>query len=181
MLRPMVALRWLALVVVPGVLSGCFAADSAEADDFYMDDDVPAGNCMTGTGCATDEGDDGQGGGAGGTCESTQQCDVGQMCVATFDGDIGEFECSSACIPDMREDRWCLDDEACCEADSICGPRGYCMPGGGTTAAEDTAADETGADATTSADATTTSDTGATSDASTSDTGDATSSTGTGG
>jgi hypothetical protein len=182
MLETMIALRWLARAVVGGLLSGCFSADSAEADD-YMDEDLPAGNCMTGTGCATEGGADASGGVPAGSCESTLQCDDEQICVATFDGDIGEFECRSMCIIDMDEDHWCLDDDACCMAGSICSERGYCMPGDGTTAADETAADETtgadetGADTTTMD--TTTTDTG---DASTSDTtGAATSSTGTGG
>jgi hypothetical protein len=115
--------RWLGLAV----LAAC-KADSRESDDFYMDDDVPAGNCMTGTGCAT-EGSDGDSTAASeATCESTLQCDVGQMCVATFDGDIGEFACSSTCIDDFDEERWCIDDDGCCGADSICQGRGYCVP-----------------------------------------------------
>lgn len=126
----MTTTRWSCLLLV---LAACYAPKSEDADDFYMDDDVPAGNCMTGTGCASDGSDGGSTAASEATCESTLQCDVGQMCVATFDGDIGEFECSSTCIDDMEEDRWCLDDDACCMAGSICSERGYCVPGEGTT------------------------------------------------
>lgn len=146
MLEAMVALRWLARAVVSGVLSGCFAADSTEADD-YMDEDLPAGNCMTGTGGCETEGDDASGGGApAGTCQSTVECDAGQICVATFDGDIGEFECRSMCIDDMDDGRWCLDDEACCNVGSVCSERGYCVPGEGTTTADETGGDTTTTD-----------------------------------
>lgn len=115
--------RWFCLLLA---LASCDKNDES-GTDAYMDDDVPAGNCMTGTGCATDEGDDGSTASEA-TCESTLQCDVGQTCVATFDGDIGEFECRTECIEDMDEARWCIDDDACCTAGSICSPRGYCMP-----------------------------------------------------
>ena len=112
------------------VLAACSAKDE-DSDDFYMDDDLPAGNCMTGTGCASEGSDGGSTAGGNGSCESTQQCAVGQMCTATFDGDIGEFECSSRCIEDMDEEHWCLDDDGCCTVGSICSERGYCMPADG--------------------------------------------------
>jgi hypothetical protein len=149
MLEPMVAVRWVACAVVcSGLLSGCFAADSAEGDDFYMDDDVPAGNCMTGTGCATDGSDGGSGGAGDGACESTLQCAAGLMCVGTFDGDIGAFECRNSCIDDMDEDRWCVDGEACCNAGSVCA-RGYCTPGDQTSDADTGGVDSSDGETTT--------------------------------
>ncbi|HET6586098.1 MAG TPA: hypothetical protein VFG69_21720 [Nannocystaceae bacterium] len=114
--------RWWWLLLV---LASCDSTDAGAGDD-YIDEDLPAGNCMTGTGCATEDG--GSSDAPEGTCESTLQCDDGQRCVATFDGDIGEFECRTACIEDMDETRWCVDDEACCSAVAVCSPRGYCVP-----------------------------------------------------
>jgi hypothetical protein len=129
--------------------SACDQSDSsAGADDLYMDDDVPSGNCMGDTGpCDTDDDDDddggnddatASGGGAedsgagatpvGGTCEATMQCEFGLTCIATFDGDIGEFECQSSCIEDDDESRWCIDDDSCCNDGSVCSERGYCRP-----------------------------------------------------
>ena len=101
-----------------GVLAvGC--GDSALTD--YMDDDVPAGTCED------TEGDACETGGAGDACMSTEQCGGDFVCAATFNGDIGTFECQSACIPTMDETQWCMDDAACCDDAASCGPRGYCM------------------------------------------------------
>jgi hypothetical protein len=128
------------LLLVLLAATACDDDGRLESDDVYMDDDVPAGSCMTGTGDDCDT--EGTGDGAttnevAGTCESTLECDDGEVCIATFDGDIGEFECRGSCIGDMDETQWCLDDEGCCEATSICNGRGYCIPGD--------AADTTGA------------------------------------
>src|SRR5262247_4071045 len=90
------------------VLAACAAKDERDdGGDFYMDDDLPAGNCMAGTGCATDGSGGDSTAASDATCESTQQCDVGRTCVATFDGDIGVFQCRSQCIVDFDETRWC--------------------------------------------------------------------------
>ncbi len=112
------------------VVSAC-KEDARESDDLYMDDDVPSGSCMSDTGeCDTDSAasDDASTAEVAGTCESTLECGDGESCIATFDGDIGEFECTASCIADRDETRWCLDDDACCNADSVCAERGYCMP-----------------------------------------------------
>ena len=117
--------------------------DGLESDDVYMDDDVPAGSCMSesGGGCDTEAVGEASMGEVAGTCESTLECADGEACIATFDGDIGEFECAASCIGDMDETRWCLDDAGCCEASSICSERGYCTPGDAAA----TGADTTGA------------------------------------
>ena len=137
--------RGSARLVVFALAVGCGSKDdSIEADDVYMDDDVPAGSCMSESGddCDTEAvGGDASTAEVAGTCESTLECGDGEVCIATFDGDIGEFECSASCIPDRDETRWCIDDEGCCEAGSICGERGYCMPGD----AVDTGGESTGA------------------------------------
>ena len=131
-------MRWHHWIAVSALAAGCDKQDrSAGADDLYMGDDVPSGHCMGETGpCDTDGDEDAQGDSsgaspkpAGGTCEATMQCDVGLTCMATFDGDIGEFECQSSCIEDEDESRWCIDDESCCNAGSVCSPRGYCRAG----------------------------------------------------
>jgi len=142
-----------------GLATGCaMKDDAAGADDLYMDDDVPSGNCMGETGpCDTDTeaGGDESSTPTGGACESTSQCSVGDTCMATFDGDIGEFECQSACIPDDDETRWCIDDDGCCNEGSVCAERGYCRPSGAadTTAGDSTSStdgsSETGTDGTT--------------------------------
>jgi hypothetical protein len=120
--------------VCVGVLAvGC--GDSSRLTD-YMDDDVPAGTCedTEGEACET--------GGQGETCMSSAQCGGDLVCAATFDGDIGTFECQSACIPTMDESRWCMDDSACCDAAASCGPRGYCMIGGNVDSGIDTGSDD---------------------------------------
>lgn len=131
--------RWSYVLLV---LAACASKDEG-AGDFYMDDDVPAGNCMTGTGCATDGSGGGSTAAGEATCESTLQCDVGQVCIATFDGDIGEFECSSTCIGDFDETHWCVDDDGCCGADSLCQGRGYCVP---AASADETGSAESGSE-----------------------------------
>jgi len=115
---------------------GC--GDAALTD--YMDDDVPAGTCED------TEGDACETGGAGDACMSTQQCGGDFVCTATFNGDIGTFECQSACIPTMDETQWCMDDAACCDDAASCGPRGYCMIADGVDTGIDSGTDDGGTD-----------------------------------
>ncbi len=138
------------------VAVGCMASDEAAGNE-YIDEDFPPWSCdtdaMTGTGqpCET-EGEPAL------DCQSAEDC-PGEFCAASFNGDIGPFECQSQCIDLMDDNRWCSDAEACCDADAIC-DRGYCiLPDGADTT-----------DASTSLDPSTSGDT----------TGDASSSTDTG-
>jgi hypothetical protein len=136
------------------VLLGLVACgDDSASGDAYMDDDVPAGSCMTDTGeCDTDSSPFDEGGDDGPTtaenddeCNASLECGAGLSCMATFDGEIGEFECSAACIPDMDETLWCLDDAACCGVQSSCGPRGYCTSAGTDESTTDASTDDGGA------------------------------------
>lgn len=148
-------MRWRIWVAAIGLAMACDSERAAENDndDLYMDDDVPSGNCMGDTGpCDTDAmGDESDGSGTsstptGGTCESTMQCGVGDTCMATFDGDIGEFECQSSCIEDHDETRWCIDDLSCCNGGSVCSARGYCLPSGAEGVGESSGGSDSGAD-----------------------------------
>ena len=112
----------------------------------YMEDDVPAGMCEDTEGDACDTG------GEGDACTSTATCGSDFVCAASFNGDIGTFECQSACIPTMDETRWCMDDSACCDTAASCGPRGYCMIADGVDAGTDTS---TGTDTSPGADTST--------------------------
>lgn len=129
-------MRGLVWMSIPLALVGCGAAnDSAD----YMDEDLPAGHCEDTEGevCET--------GGQGDQCQSTQDCDAGLVCGAAFDGDIGAFECQSACVPTMDETRWCIDDASCCDAAASCGLRGYCVMAGATGATESSGTSDDGA------------------------------------
>jgi hypothetical protein len=155
------------------LLASCFApAADIAGDTDYMPEDPPAGNCgetnndpCTSTGVEAEDG-----------CSATLPCDAGLFCAASFDGDIGRFDCRDACVPDMDDTRWCFDDAACCNAGSVCQGRGYCVPSGATSTGldPDTGAD-TGTDTGTDAGSSTSMGTGDTStsttDGSTTDTG----------
>lgn len=114
-------------------VAGC-AADALSADS-YMDEDHPPYGCdsePTGPcGSSSDAGPQ------AGSCQGGLDCDAGEFCAASFDGDIGQFECQSACIDAMDDTRWCYDSSACCNATDTC-TRGYCIP------ADDTPADSSG-------------------------------------
>jgi hypothetical protein len=120
------------LIATMMLLASCFApaSDIAGTGDTEFDpDDVPSGNCgetnndpCTSTGVEAEDG-----------CSATLPCDAGLFCAASFDGDIGRFDCRDACVPDMDETRWCFDDAACCNAGSVCQGRGYCVPSGATS------------------------------------------------
>jgi hypothetical protein len=106
-------------MVVGLLLVGC--SESALVGGTYMEDDPPAGTCedTDAAECET--------GGQGDDCASSAECGGNLVCGATFDGDIGRFQCQAACVPTMDESRWCIDDAACCDTTASCGPRGYCM------------------------------------------------------
>lgn len=118
----------------------CAAASDEAAGGEYIDEDFPPWSCdtdqMTGTGqpCET------SGGNAALDCQSASDC-PGEYCAASFNGDIGPFECQSTCIDILDDNRWCSDAEACCDADAIC-DRGYCIfPDGVGTSSETTSVD----------------------------------------
>lgn len=123
-------------------LCACLAASGCGGKGLsdYMDDDLPAGNCedTDASLCET--------GGQGDQCEDTQFCTGELICAASFDGDIGTFECQSACVETMDETRWCTDSASCCDSGAVCGARGYCMLPGNV---------DTGSDGTTSSGSTT--------------------------
>lgn len=122
-------LTLLALLTIAGCAGDALSADS------YMDEDHPPYGCdsePTGPcGSSSDAGPN------GGSCQGGLDCANGEFCAASFDGDIGQFECQSACIESMDDTRWCYDSSACCNATDTC-TRGYCIP------AEDTPADSSG-------------------------------------
>lgn len=103
---------------------GCAASDAAGAE--YIDEDFPPWSCdtdaMTGTGQPCE---DGSSGGAALECQGATDC-PGEFCAASFNGDIGPFECQSQCIGLLDDNRWCSDADACCDAGAIC-DRGYCI------------------------------------------------------
>lgn len=147
-------------------LASCFApgADSAgdASDTEYIPDDVPSGNC----GETDNDACESTGTGAADGCVSTDQCADGLFCIASFDGEIGRFDCSLSCIADLDESRWCLDDASCCSEGSVCQGRGYCVPAGAMTTGVDpdtgidTGTDTGAADGTSSVGDTGTTDTG---------------------
>ncbi len=149
-------------------LGSCFApgADSSNVSDSeYIPDDVPSGNCgETDNDACTSSGAEQDG------CAATEQCADGLFCIASFDGDIGRFDCSLSCIADMDETRWCLDDASCCSDGSVCQGRGYCVPASATTTGIDP---DTGSESESSGVVTgsTSSDTGTSDGGSTSDSG----------
>ncbi len=157
------------LLATIGLAAAC--GDDLDSAGDYVDDDVPSGSCMSESGDAdcdpdTMPADDDDGpvtAASDDECEGSIDCDAGEVCMATFDGDIGEFECRAACIPDRDETRWCVDDAACCEIDSVCSQRGYCLPPAatGTTTSDGTTSDTTSDTSTT--------DEGTTSDGTTGD------------
>lgn len=141
------------------VATGCSVA--TESADDYMDEDVPAGKCMSDSGpCDESDGSD-DGTPTPDGCVSTLDCNAGESCAAVFDGDIGVFDCREGCIEDMDETRWCVDDDACCSGGSVCAGRGFCMPLDVATGTDTGTVDTTttGADETTTGDASTGSDT----------------------
>lgn len=86
-------------------------------------------------------------------CESTQDCDSPQLCVAPYDPGSsarGPAACVNACVEADDVARWCIDDEACCEGLRCNEVDGFCIQDGngtgtsGSTGAEtDTSAGET--------------------------------------
>jgi hypothetical protein len=139
-------MRWLGAVAMVGLAAGCGGDDgSLVGDSGYMPDDPPAGICMSESGPCDTEADDASSGPGADECASSTECDAGLACTATFDGDIGEFECRAACIDDLDEASWCIDDAGCCNATSVCSGRGYCMPNDAsdTSVGDTTAADTT--------------------------------------
>lgn len=117
---------------------GCSYSD-ASAGAEYVDEDFPPTQCDTdGTtlGCEST-------GEAPASCEGTQMCADG-VCAASFNGEIGPFECRTACVPTMDDNAWCFDASACCDAAATC-DRGYCIApeGTDTTTASDTSGDST--------------------------------------
>jgi len=132
------------------VVAGCFAPRAEDAGDDFMDEDVPAGKCMSDSGPCDESEGAGDGTPTPDGCQSTLDCAGGEICAAVFDGDIGTFACRASCIEDMDDTRWCVDDDGCCNDGSVCAGRGYCMPldattGGDTTGAVDTSTGGTGA------------------------------------
>jgi hypothetical protein len=124
-------------------LAGC-GDDGGGASTGYMDD-IPPNGCDTeacptsDTALGTGTTDTGSGeAGGGDACNASQDCPVGTVCAASFDGDNrGPFACVSACIEAMDEASWCADAGACCNPDAACTDRGYCLepgsPGTGTS------------------------------------------------
>lgn len=115
-MRP--SLCWLLLTAA----CACAFSDSLAGAE-YMDEDFPPWTCDTEgtTGeCAT------TGNEPAASCQGTEDC-AGQVCAASFNGEIGEFECQSTCIDAFDDDRWCVDAGACCDLDATC-ERGYCVP-----------------------------------------------------
>jgi hypothetical protein len=151
--------------------AACFAAQDSGAggDTEYIPDDPPAGNC----GEPGEEPCETSGIAPAGDCQASSECDAGLACSATFDGDIGRFECQASCIEDFDEARWCADDASCCGPGSICQGRGYCVPAGATSTGvvDDTGTESSaggGGDTTTGGETTTTNAT-TTTDAGTTD------------
>ena len=76
-------------------------------------------------------------------CQLSRDCDLGELCVAPFDPDLGPEgkgpnECVSECVVIMDELRWCLDAAACCDPEAECTDRGYCvLPGDETEGSSD--------------------------------------------
>jgi len=138
MVRYRKGMRCSSLTLTLMLMSLAACSDSALSD--YMDEDLPAGQCedTEGEACET--------GGAGDQCNSSQDCGGDLVCGASFNGDIGTFECQAACVPTMDESMWCIDDTSCCDAAATCGPRGYCtIAGSAETGLEETGT-ETGTD-----------------------------------
>lgn len=115
------------------LLTGCMAADNLSADD-YMEEDFPPWTCDTE---GTTTGCDSTGDLTAPQCEGAQDC-PGEVCAASFNGDIGPFECQSQCIDAMDDNRWCLDSDACCDPTAVC-DRGYCVPTDGGSSTTDVA------------------------------------------
>ncbi len=128
---------------------GCAASDGDLAGEEYMDEDLPPWSC--GTSGPTGTGPCESSGGPAPDCVDSAQC-MGEVCAASFDGEIGPFECQSSCIEPMDDQRWCSDAAACCDADAIC-DRGYCVVVAGLeTGTETSSATESSSDASTGTD-----------------------------
>jgi hypothetical protein len=118
-------------LLLPLVLTGCFAPDPAISDE--MPDDFPAGACRdTDTdACETGSSSSGtQGQVPADTCNSSEDCFGSGACVAAWDpedGTRGPYTCQFMCVPLVDETTWCTDDAACCDAQARCTARGYCV------------------------------------------------------
>jgi hypothetical protein len=103
---------------------GCAMSDEAAGGE-YMDEDFPPWACETDAMSGTSEPCESSGGSAVLECVGPEDC-PGEFCAASFNGDIGPFECQSQCIALLDDNRWCADAAACCDAEAIC-DRGYCI------------------------------------------------------
>jgi hypothetical protein len=123
----------LGLLVAAVLASGCGADDGAAGGDTddYLDMDTPPGNCSAGTAAEPCPDPGSSGVPEGEPCNSSQQCAVGNACVAPFvDGEAGQFVCAWQCVELGDESQWCLDASACCEPGAVCSARGLCIAGG---------------------------------------------------
>lgn len=122
------------------------------AGESYMPPDQPPYNCMDGSSSGpcetTDE--------IASECDGSSDCAGGEICTATFDGDIGRFRCESLCVVNEDQTSWCADDAACCDSGAIC-TRGLCIAGDGASTTGETGVDSsaTSVDASSSGDSST--------------------------
>jgi hypothetical protein len=98
-------------------------------------------------------------------CESSEDCEEGESCVAPYDpgnGGIGEPVCVEGCIEENDLGRWCIDDDSCC-GDLRCHEiDGFCESpvDDGTTDSGSSTGTETGSDTSPTTDTTGTDATG---------------------
>jgi hypothetical protein len=85
-------------------------------------------------------------------CESSEECEEGQSCIAPYDpgaGGKGDSVCVEGCIEQENDlSQWCVDDDACCgdlrchEVDGFCEPP---VDDGSTDTGSSTSTDTTSA------------------------------------
>jgi hypothetical protein len=105
------------------LLAGCGSSkSSADVDD------------STGTGATAPDGKvptDAPSYGRPTPCESSEECEEGESCIAPYDpgnGGVGEAVCVEGCIEENDLDLFCMDDAACCgdlrcrQVDGFCEP-----------------------------------------------------------
>lgn len=64
-------------------------------------------------------------------CESSEDCESGEVCVAPYDSRAqpkrGQAVCVGGCVAALELDKYCFDDAACCD-DLSCALDGLCEP-----------------------------------------------------